>query len=104
MYQMARKPTKAAFEYHMGEVEKLNAGAAEKLRSIPPNTWANYACRDNTIWNQVTSNMAESVNNMVGPVVRLPFLHHTYGAFSRGVLCAMLWYWNSCHMCLFPGR
>jgi len=74
---MARKPTKAAFEYHMGEVEKLNPGAAQKLRSIPPNTWANYACRDNTIWDQVTSNMAESVNNMVGHEVCLPLLHYT---------------------------
>jgi len=77
VYQMARKPTKAAFEYHMGEVEKLNPGAAQKLRSIPHNTWANYACRDNTIWDQVTSNMAESVNNMVGHEVCLPLLHYT---------------------------
>jgi len=51
-----------------------------KWRGNPPrrrNTWANYACRDNTIWDQVTSNMAESVNNMVGHEVCLPLLHYT---------------------------
>lgn len=88
VYQGAKAPTEATFLYHVGEVNKLNPAAAEKLLSIPHNTWANYACRDNVIWDQVTSNMSESVNNMIGHEVYMPFLHYTQGGiFAPCIVC-----------------
>lgn len=53
----------------MLEVQKINEKAYDKLVGTPPDSWANYACRKNTIWDQTTSNMAESLNNMIGAEV-----------------------------------
>ena len=71
MYQAAQAATKALFDHHMNEVEKLNPKAFIELNKREHNTWANYACRKNVIWEQSTSNMAESTNALVGEEVQM---------------------------------
>lgn len=83
VYQAAKAPTKATFDHHMKAVSKLNPKAADKLNETPHDTWANYACRDNVIWDQTTSNISESVNAMIGKeVIAHAVLCST--AFPRG--------------------
>lgn len=70
VYQAAKAATSSAFEHYMQRVKGLNENAYTRLHAIPHSTWANYACRPNAIWDQTTSNMAESVNNMIGAKVK----------------------------------
>lgn len=53
----------------MEEWKKINGKAYDKLVGTPHQSWANYAGRDNVIWDQTTSNMGESLNNMIGAEV-----------------------------------
>eukprot|EP00904_Undaria_pinnatifida_P008857 jgi/Undpi1/5100/HiC_scaffold_19.g08452.m1 len=66
VYQAAKAATHDTFKLHMQQVRNLNEKAHERLNKTPHGTWANYACRKNVIWDQTTSNMAESVNNVIG--------------------------------------
>jgi len=70
VYRAAKAATEGLFKHHMNEVKKLNDTAYNKLVATPHNTWANYACRKNVIWDQTTSNTAESTNHMIGEEVR----------------------------------
>lgn len=84
MYQAAKAATEGLFNHHMNAVKNLNVAAYDKLMATPHNTWANYACRKNVIWDQTTSNMAESVNNMIGTEVRFGcVLYHVLHDFAR---------------------
>ncbi|CAN0440044.1 unnamed protein product, partial [Ascophyllum nodosum] len=65
VYQGAKAATEPLFKLHMEEVKKLNQRAYDHLIKTPHDTWVNYACRNNVIWDQATSNMAELVNNMI---------------------------------------
>lgn len=111
MYQAAKAPTKATFEYHMAKVKSLNDKAHDKLLATPLNTWANHECRDNVIWDQVTSNMSESVNNMIGSEVWSRAVLAVAGLFSSGVFgcsCSMCLRFDvpglRCHQYLFPAE
>ncbi|CAB1096279.1 unnamed protein product [Ectocarpus sp. CCAP 1310/34] len=63
----------------MNEVQNLNPAAFKKLNDTPHNTWANYACKNNVIWDQTTSNFSESLNKLIGEETRsksvLGFMH-----------------------------
>ena len=69
VYQAAKAATKADFKKHVREVKKINEKAYDKLVGTPHCSWANYAGRRNAIWDQTTSNTAESLNNMIGAQV-----------------------------------
>lgn len=99
VYEAAKAATKATFQHHLDQVKKLNAKAAEKLDGTPHHTWANYACRDNVIQGQITSNSSEAVNNMIGAEVKSHVALR--GELSPLVFVALmwdasLWYWNRC--------
>lgn len=68
-YQAARVPDKTTCEHHLDKIEELNPGAAQKMKAVPRETWAMYATRGNVVWDQVTSNMAESTNHAMGAEV-----------------------------------
>lgn len=71
MYKAAKAATKALFDHHMNEVKNLNPAAFKKLNDTPHNTWANYACKNNVIWDQTTSNFSESLNKLIGEEVHM---------------------------------
>lgn len=73
-YEAARAPDKASCEAHIEEIAKLNAAAGRFIRNAARHEWAMYATRGNVVLDQVTSNMSESVNSMMGEEVRL-FCH-----------------------------
>lgn len=61
--------------------------AGKKMADAPRQEWAMYATRGNIVWDQVTSNMSESTNNLMGAEMsstRLPTrLHFLYFGFHR---------------------
>ena len=68
IFSAARAPSLSSFEYYMDKVKLLKPASHASMTKNPPTLWANYACRDNVIWDQVTTNMSESAN-MIGDEV-----------------------------------
>jgi len=90
-YEAARAPDKASCEAHIEEIAKLNAAAGRFIRNAARHEWAMYATRGNVVLDQVTSNMSESVNSMMGEEVRL--FRHLRCTFSLSfcfVPCVLL--------------
>lgn len=69
VFDAAKAPTRGAFDHYMDKLKAIKPISWAKLMAIPHETWANYACRENTTWNQTTSNISESTNNMIGKEV-----------------------------------
>lgn len=69
MYNAAKAGNKVTFDQHMEPMKGINETAYSKLLGTPHEAWANYAGRNNVIWDQTTSNFSESLNNMIGDVV-----------------------------------
>ena len=65
-YQAARAVNKASCEFWVNKIKGLNAAAGQKLADTPHNTWVMYASRGNCVWDQVTSNISETTNSMIG--------------------------------------
>ena len=74
IFNAARAPTLASFEFYMDQMKVLKPASYASMMRNPPALWANYACRDNVIWDQATTNMSESANNMVGDEVNAGFV------------------------------
>lgn len=70
-YQAARAPDKATCENHLNKIKDLNSAAYDKLVAAPRDKWAMYATRGNAVWDQVNSNMAESLNSAMGSEVNI---------------------------------
>ena len=74
-YAAARATDKRTCESYLDKIKKLNPVAGKKMADAPRHEWAIYATRGNVVWDQVTSNMSESTNNLMGAEVsstRLP--------------------------------
>ena len=69
IFSAARAPSSSFFDYYMDKVKLLKPASHASIMKNPPTLWANYACSDNLIWDQVTTNMSESANNMIGDEV-----------------------------------
>ena len=69
IFSAARAPSSSSFDYYMDQVKLLKPASHASMMKNPPYLWVNYACRDNVIWDQVTTNMSESANNMIGDEV-----------------------------------
>ena len=69
IFSAARARSSSSFDYYMDKVKLLKPVSHASMMKNPPTLWANYACRDNVIWDQVTTNMSESANNMIGDEV-----------------------------------
>ncbi|CAB1114452.1 unnamed protein product [Ectocarpus sp. CCAP 1310/34] len=67
MYEAARATDKATCEANIDKIAALNPAAGEYIRLQPRHEWAMYATRGNVVQDQVTSNMSETANNMIGP-------------------------------------
>lgn len=65
-YEAARAPDKATCEENLNKIKDLNPVAGKKISDAPRHEWAMYATRGNTVGDQVTSNISESTNAMMG--------------------------------------
>lgn len=96
MYEAAKAPHKAGCEQQLQKIKELNKVAGDKIASIPRDTWAMYATRDNKVWDQTTSNMSESTNHAIGEQVRAICL------LALVVCChGVLALWAACHALIF---
>ena len=68
-YDASKAPTQSTFLYYMDKLNEVKQASWRELNAKPHTLWANYADRGNMTWNQSTSNMSESVNNMIGAEV-----------------------------------
>eukprot|EP00903_Cladosiphon_okamuranus_P006800 g6628.t1 len=69
-YEAARAPDKASCEAYIDKIAALNDKAGKNIREARRDDWAMYATRGNVVQDQVTSNMSESANNMIGNKAR----------------------------------
>eukprot|EP00903_Cladosiphon_okamuranus_P006044 g5961.t1 len=69
-YEAARAPDKASCEAFIDKIAALNDNAGKYIREARRDDWAMYGTRGNVVQDQVTSNMSESGNNMIGNKVR----------------------------------
>ena len=65
IFSAARAPSSSSFDYYMDKVKLLKPASHASMMKNPPTLWANYTCRDNVIWDQVTTNMSEAANNVI---------------------------------------
>lgn len=70
-YEAARATDKASCEMYIDKISDLNSSAGKYIREAPRHEWAIYATRGNLVQDQITSNMSESANSMMGQEVRL---------------------------------
>lgn len=71
IFNAARAPSKNACDYYLNKVKANNPPAYEKWMEVDPKLWAYYTRRNNRVWDQVTTNMAETSNNMIGAAVSI---------------------------------
>ena len=69
-YEASKAPTDNLFRASMDKLKANKETSWKALNDKPHKLWANYADRGNMTWNQSTSNMSETVNNMIGTEVR----------------------------------
>ena len=65
VFSAARAPSSSSFDYYMDKVKLIKPVSYSIMMKNAPSLWANYACRDNVIWDQMTINISESVNNII---------------------------------------
>lgn len=68
VFDAAKAPSAASFHYHMDRLKDFKPANYAALMKHPHASWANYACRRNVTWEQVTTNMVtseESVNDVI---------------------------------------
>lgn len=70
-YEAARAPDKTSCEAYIDKIAGLNSAAGKYIREAPRHDWAMYATRGNVVQDQVTSNVSETANSMMGSEVRL---------------------------------
>ncbi|CAB1098767.1 unnamed protein product [Ectocarpus sp. CCAP 1310/34] len=70
MYEAARATDKATCEVNIDKIAALDPAAGKYIRLQTRHEWAMYATRGNVVQDQVTSNMSETANNMMGPDTR----------------------------------
>lgn len=68
VFEAARADNERTFEEIMDKVKRLKPESYAKMMAYERTWWANYACRDNVTWDQVTSNFSESANVMLQEV------------------------------------
>ena len=69
-YEASKAPTESAFNICMDKLKATKEASWKGLNAKPHRLWANYADRGNKTWNQSTSNMSETINNMIGAEVK----------------------------------
>ncbi|CAN0082506.1 unnamed protein product, partial [Sphacelaria rigidula] len=82
IFNAARAPTEASSTYLLDKVKADKPQAYEKWMRIDPTLWAYHTRRDNRVWDQITTNMVESCNNMIGAVLR----ERPVFDFTKGVM------------------
>jgi hypothetical protein len=61
-WHAAKAPSKAIFDTNLATIHNTNLVAGNYLLQIPPKTWARYVI-PNSRFDQITSNIAESINS-----------------------------------------
>lgn len=72
VFDAARAPSSASFHYHMDRLKEFKPDSYAALMKHPHASWANYACRRNITWDQVTTNTmtsGESADDVIGKEV-----------------------------------
>lgn len=80
-FEAARAPDKTTCENNIEKIAALNPVASEYIRDQPRHDWAMYATAGNVVQDQVTSNMSETANSIMGAEVRLLRLIRPYFLF-----------------------
>ena len=72
VFNAAKAPLEATCNYFLDKVKVNQPDGYQKLMQIDVKLWAYYARRNNRVWDQVTTNMVETSNNMIGAAVSIP--------------------------------
>ena len=77
VYDVSKASTNSTFLHYMDKMKGVKQASWRELNAKPHTLWANYADLGNMMWKHFSSNMSESVDNMIGPEV-----YHDYNRWS----------------------